>query len=83
MLLCMRTTLNLDEQRYQAAKLRAATEGKTVTSIIQEALRAFLLKPQKSAHTFRLRWITRRGKLLPGINPDDRDSLHEVMDGRR
>jgi len=79
----VRTTLNLDEKLYQAAKLRAAAEGKTVTSILQEALRAFLLRPQKSARAFKLRWVTKRGKLLPGINPDDRDSLYEALEGRR
>jgi hypothetical protein len=79
----MRTTLNLDERLYQAAKIRAASEGKTVTSLIQEALRAFLLKPKKQSHSFKFQWVTKRGKLLPGINPDDRDSLYEAMDGRR
>jgi plasmid stability protein len=78
----MRTTLNLDDKLYQAVKVRAVSEGKTVTSVIQEALRAFLLSP-KEARSYKLRWVTKRGKLLPGINPDDRDSLYEAMDGRR
>lgn len=79
----MRTTLNLDDRLYRAAKLRAANENKTVTSIVQEALRAFLVRPKKSAGAFKLRWATTRGTLLPGINPDDRDSLYEAMEGRR
>ena len=81
MLLCMRTTLNIDEDIYRAAKIKAAQEGKTLTRIVEEALREHL-NPAKSEKPFKLNVITMRGELLPGVNIDDRDSLYEIMEGR-
>ncbi len=39
MLSCMRTTLNLSDALAAEAKARAAAEGRTLTSFIEEALR--------------------------------------------
>ncbi len=77
----MRTTLNIDEDLYRAAKIKAAQEGKTLTRIVEEALREHL-RPPKPSKRFRLKVITERGELLPGVNIDDRDSLYEIMEGR-
>ncbi len=38
----MRTTMNLPDDLYRAARIRAAEEGRTVTSLLEEALRALL-----------------------------------------
>ena len=83
MLFCMRTTLNLDDRLYQAAKIRATSEGTTVTQVIQDALTEFLHnKPNATRSRYKLRWPTQKGRLLPGVNPDDRTSLYDAMDGR-
>lgn len=82
MLFCMRTTFNLDDRLYQAAKIRAASEGTTVTQVIQDALREFLYRPGPRRSKYKLRWPTQKGRLLPGVNPDDRTSLYDAMDGR-
>ena len=42
MLVCMRTTINLPAALAEAAKAKAAAEGKTFTSIVEEGLRAVL-----------------------------------------
>ena len=42
MLTCMRTTLNLPDGLAEAAKKRAARDGRTLTSLIEEGLRAVL-----------------------------------------
>ena len=81
MLLCMRTTLDIDDHLYQAAKVKAAQEGKTLTRVVEEALMQHL-NPPKPAKRFKLKVITERGELLPGVNIDDRDSLYEIMEGR-
>ena len=81
MLLCMRTTLNIDEDIYRAAKVKAAQEGKTLTRVVEEALREHL-NPATPVKPFKLNVITMRGELLPGVNIDDRDSLYEIMEGR-
>ena len=82
MLFCMRTTLNLDDRLYQAAKIRATSEGTTVTKVIQDALKEFLHRPNATRAQYKLRWPTQKGHLLPGVNPNDRASLYDAMDGR-
>lgn len=42
MLICMRTTLNLNDDLVRRAKQRAATEDRTLTSVIEDALRRLL-----------------------------------------
>lgn len=48
MLFCVRTTLDLDEALVRAAKRRAAREGRTLTSLIEDGLRAVLAPPPPS-----------------------------------
>jgi putative antitoxin of VapBC-like toxin-antitoxin system len=79
----MRTTLELDDQLVRMAKKRAVEEGKTLTALIQEALRHHLSPPPVTRRRFRLRLLTRKGRLVPGVNIADRDRLYEIMEGRR
>jgi hypothetical protein len=38
----MRTTLNIDDSLYREVKVRAAHEGRTVTELVETALRGFM-----------------------------------------
>ncbi len=38
----MRTTLNIDDQLYRKVKVRAALEGRTVTQLVETALRGLV-----------------------------------------
>lgn len=78
----MRTTLDLDDDVLRAAKKLAAEEGKTMTRIVEEALRDRTAPKARSGTRFRLRLLTKKGKLVPGTNLADRDALYERMDGR-
>lgn len=42
MLICVRTTLNIDDGLITAAKHRALMQGRTLTSLVEDALRAVL-----------------------------------------
>jgi plasmid stability protein len=42
MLVCMRTTINLPDGLAEAAKQRAAEDGRTFTSLVEEGLRRVL-----------------------------------------
>ena len=44
-LVCMRTTMNLPDGLMAEAKARAARDGRTVTSLVEEGLRAVLAAP--------------------------------------
>ena len=79
--LCVRTTPDIDGDVLRKAKKLAAEEGKTLTRIVEEALRD-RLKPPKRAKPFRLRILTMKWRLLAGVNLADRDALYERMEGR-
>ena len=78
----MRTTLEIQDALLRLAKRRAADEDRTLTAVIEDALRQYLTHPPRPAQKFRLELLTKRGRLLPGIDLADRDSLYERMDGR-
>ncbi len=80
MLICMRTTLILDDQLLRQAKARAAEAGSTLTRMVQEALREKLNRPPAaSGQPLQLR--TFRGKgVRPGINLDSHIELLDRME---
>ncbi len=81
MLLCMRTTLDIDDHLYREVKKKASEDGKTFKRVVEEAIREYLM-PSKPSEPFKLKVITTSGELMPGVNIDDRDSLYEIMEGR-
>jgi hypothetical protein len=78
----MRTTLDIDDHVLRQAKQVAAREGKTLTRVVEEALRERVARPRRAARPFRLRLLTKKGRLIPGVNLADRDALYERMEGR-
>ena len=78
----MKTTLNFDDRLIRTAKQRAAEEGETLTRLVERALRDYLRTSRGPRHPFRAELLTKRGRPVAGVNLDDRDMLHERMDGR-
>ncbi len=78
----MRTTLNFDDRLLREAKIRAAREGESLTRLIERALRVYLRPPRRPAPAFKLELLIKKGRPVPGVNWDDRDSLYERMEGR-
>jgi len=78
----MRTTLDIDDDVLRRAKKLAAEEGKTLTRVVEEALRERTAPKLRSGKRFRLRLLTKKGRLIPGTNVADRDALYERMEGR-
>jgi hypothetical protein len=74
--------LNLDDNLMRQARKRAARDGRTLTSVIEEALRLLLLTHPKQHSEYQLRWITRRGDRAPAADVADRDALYDRMEGR-
>jgi len=81
MYMCMRTTLDLDDALMRAAKRRAAETGRTLTTLVETALRE-LLRRESAANDqpFRLDWPTVAGGAQPGVDLDDRDDLLRRME---
>jgi Arc/MetJ family transcription regulator len=77
----MRTTIDLSDELARQAKKRAAEEGVTLREIVERALRGFLGRRGRQAE-YSLEWRTEKGRLLSGVDLDDRDSLFDRLDGR-
>lgn len=76
----MRTTIRIDDQLLQEAKLQAARRGTTLTAIIEDALRKSLARQRDSQRREPVRLVTFGGKgLLPGVDLDDSAALLDLM----
>jgi hypothetical protein len=78
----MRTTLDIDDAVLRQAKKIAAEEGKTLTRVVEEALRERIAPRPRGRKRFKLALLTKKGRLVPGTNLADRDALYERMEGR-
>ena len=81
MLLCMRTTMDINDDLMRRAKKKAA--GRTafpLRDVVEDALRRYLSE-KPAASGYKLKWTTESGELMPGVDLDDRDSLFDLMDG--
>ncbi len=79
----MRTTVRLHEPLLAEAKKYAAETGKTLTAVIEDALRETLARRKQSPKGRRVRLPTfRGGKLQPGVDLDDNSALLDLMEGR-
>ncbi|NIR44781.1 MAG: type II toxin-antitoxin system VapB family antitoxin [Gemmatimonadetes bacterium] len=77
----MRTTLNLDDDLMRDAKQHAAMTGRTLTALIETALRELLWREKREERDYRLRWVTVEGGVQSGVDLTDRDALLERMEG--
>lgn len=76
----MRTTIRLDEQLLRQAKQVAARTGRTLTSVIEDALREMLARRKTGAQE-RVRLPTFKGHgVQPGVDLDDSAGLLDVME---
>ncbi len=63
-------------------KQRAADTQQTITQIIEQALRESLIRRECSPSAYKLKWRTCAGRLQPGVDLSDRDSLIDRMEER-
>lgn len=76
----MRTTIRIDDHLLSEAKKLAAESNKSLTVLIEEALRELLSRKKRQAAMPPLKLTTFKGKgLQPGIDLDDSASLLEIM----
>jgi hypothetical protein len=82
-LMRMRTTVRLDPHLLAEAKKVAAANGRTLTAVIEDALRESLSRRGKRPGA-KGKLPTFRGQgLYPGVNLDDSAALLELMEGER
>ena len=78
----MRTTVRLPDTLMRAAKRRAQETGRTLTQLLEDALRAELLKSARARRVAEP-LPTYRGKgLQPGVDLSDSSAMEDLMSGR-
>lgn len=78
MLICMRTTINLPDALAEAAKAKAAAEGRTFTSVVEEGLRAVLADEPQIARVTLPAYGGVGGTVL--VDLADREALWTALD---
>lgn len=78
----MRTTIRLDDDLLRAAKLVALETGRTLTAVIEDALRQAIARRSlgEPASPVRLPVARAGGTLQPGVDLDDSATLLELME---
>jgi hypothetical protein len=80
----MRTTIRLDDQLLSDAKALAARTGRTLTGVIEDALRAALAQRADGPSGEDVKLPTFDGDgLQPGVDLDDSAALLDVMESGR
>jgi hypothetical protein len=75
----MKTTLNIDDTVMAELKREAARQGRTMSELVETALR-LLLRSQRKRNTIPALPKFRSGGMLVDIA--DRDALYQAMEGR-
>ena len=77
----MRTTIRLDEQLLTEVKQLAVETGRTLTAVVEDALRETLTRRQQMAKRSYVRLTTVGGQgLMPGVDLDSSTSLLDLME---
>jgi hypothetical protein len=81
----MKTTIELPDELMVAAKKRAAESRTTLRALFERGLRRELAGPAgpERRRAKRIRWVTARGGLPPGLDVADRARMHEWIRGHR
>ena len=77
----MRTTVRLNDQLLTEAKMLAAATGRSLTSVIEDALWEMLARRKASRNRAPIKLKTDSGGgLLPGVDLDNSAALLEIME---
>jgi hypothetical protein len=75
----MKTTLNIDETVMAELKREAARQGRTMSELVESALRLLLRSQRKRGRPPPLPTFSSGGAL---VDVADRDALYRAMEGR-
>jgi hypothetical protein len=80
-----KTTIELPDDLFVAAKKRAAELQCTLRTLIERGLRQELAgrRPRRAARPRRIRWVVVPGGCPPGLDVSRRDAMHEWLRGQR
>ncbi len=76
----VKTTINIDDELLARAKKAAARQGMTLTTFIEDALRARMLPVAARAKRFKSKLPIVKGKTPAAVDIDDRNALYDFME---
>lgn len=78
----MRTTLNIDDDLLRNAKETAARHDRTLTAVVEDALRESLARRRTATRRPAVELPTFHGEggLMPGVDLDDNAGLRALLD---
>lgn len=76
----VRTTITIDEQVYREAKAVAARSARTVSQVIEDAVRSALREVSGPVGDLEPLPTFGRGGTLPGVDLADQSALADLMD---
>lgn len=76
----MRTTVRLNDELLREAKRAAAESGRTLTALIEEALRERLARRARGPKREWIELPTEPGGPLPGVDIDNSAALLDLME---
>ena len=77
----MRTTIRLEQQLLLRTKQLALETGRTLTTVIEDALREMFARREQSTSAPSIRLITVQGQgIQPGVDLDDSAALLDLME---
>ena len=82
----MKTTIELPDDLLLAAKKKALESRTTLRALFERALRRELTTPRRSTKTaprLRIRWVTAKGKLPPGLDLSDREAMYSWFEEKK
>ncbi len=82
MLLCMRTTIDINDALLVAAKSHAARNKKTLKAVVEQALREFLSGSSRSPSDAPPIPIFRGRGVQPGVDLTDNAALEDLMNAK-
>lgn len=81
----MKTTIDLPDELFVAAKRRAAEDRTTLRALVERGLRAQLRRPRAARRRAKpaVAWVTVDGGLPDGLDLASRAAMHDWLRTRR
>lgn len=79
----MRTTITIDDQLLAQLKQRAAQSGRTVSQLIEDAVRESMFRHRDEPRSIVKLKTWHGGRPQPGVDLDDNAALLDLMESER
>jgi len=76
----MRTTIDIEDALLAKARRKAAERNTTLTRIVEDALRRYLMPGKQPRKRLADRWVVVAGTRPPAVDVADRGRLYDFME---